>query len=305
MKDILLRMCPNYLHRFYSDLKFWMMFHLARKCLVSEMFQGLMTYDINWDNPQDLNEKINWMKLYYDTSLWTPLADKYLVRNYVSKRIGEQHLPKIYGTWQKAENIDFAKLPDKFVLKTNHGAGMEILVSDKNSIDKQQICKTLDNWLKIRYGYHTIEPHYLGIKPLIFAEEYFESNVNYSSSLVDYKVFCLSGKAYCILVCTDREIGGGTKLSFYDCNWHPIENILAGPHKDDIVPVIPKPNCLSQLIEYAEILAQGHPQVRVDFYIVDDKIYFGEMTFTSQGGYMNYISRDYSLRMGNLVDLNL
>lgn len=303
MKKNLRKMCPESIYRIYGKTKFYLRFHLARKGLISEMFRGLLGYEMDWNNPKDINEKINWMKMYYDTSEWSVLADKFRVRKYVEERVGENILTQLYGVWENADDIDFDSLPNKFVLKTNHGAGTVIPVIEKNELDISETKNILNEWLKIRYGYSTIEPHYLKIKPLIIAEEYLENNDNFSSAIVDYKVFCLSGKPYCILVCTNRVQRKHTDLSFYDCEWNYIDDILDGNHKGE-GPKIPKPECLSTLLRYAEKLATGHPQVRVDFYIVSGKIYFGEMTFTSQGGYMDYISRKYSTIMGEKININ-
>lgn len=303
MKKKIKELCPHNIYELYGKIKFWIRFYFARKGLISEMFKGLMGYEINWNHPQDINEKINWMKIYYDTSEWSLLADKYKVRAYVKERIGENVLTQLYGVWKNANEINFNSLPSRFVLKTNHGAGTVIPVLDKEKLDISQTKKKLNDWLKVKYGYSTIEPHYLKIKPLIIAEEYLENADKFSTALVDYKVFCLSGKPYCILVCTNRVLCKHTDLSFYDCEWNPINDILDGKHKNE-GSQIPKPKCLSMLLQYATQLAKGHPQVRVDFYIINEKIYFGEMTFTSQGGYMDYISRKYSSEMGHKITIN-
>ena len=302
IKETLSRLCPNILHQCYADTKYYLRFIFNPRGLANEMHRGIVGYDINWENPQTLNEKINWMKFNYDTTEWTRLADKYLVREYVKERIGDNVLPQLYGVWSQSRDIDINALPSKFILKTNHGCGTVIPVHDKLELDLNTTKDILDKWLNTRYGYKTVEPHYLSIKPLIIAEELLENDAPFSSSLVDYKVFCLSGKPYCVLVCTDRVLREHTNLSFYNCNWEPMSGMLSGRHKGE-GKQIPRPSCLFQLLEYASMLAQGHPQVRVDFYIVNNKIYFGEMTFTSQGGYMDYISRDYSLEMGQLINI--
>lgn len=303
MKKTLKKICPCTILKKYSDIKFWVRFHFFRKGLISEEFRGLMGYDINWDNPQDLNEIINWMKLNYDTANWTRLADKYLVRDYVRERIGEDALPLLYGVYKNAKEIDFSQLPSKFVLKTNHGCGTVLLVRDKSQLNITETQIKLNTWIKENFGYKTIEPHYLKIKTVIIAEEYLENDIEQSTSLVDYKVFCLSGKAYCILVCTNRVMGKHADLTFYDMDWNLKEDMQAGNHANDSICIMEKPKCLQTLKEYAEKLAKGHPQVRVDFYIVNNKVYFGEMTFTSQGGYMNYINRKYTIEMGKLVKI--
>jgi len=266
------------------------------------MFRGLLGYEMDWKDPKDLNEKINWMKFNYDTSEWTRLADKLLVRDYVKERIGEHVLPKLYGVWEKGEYIDFEKLPSQFVLKTNHGAGTVLPVEDKTKLIVDETVGLLNSWLKLRFGYSTVEPHYLGIKPVIIAEEYLENKDVFSTSLVDYKVYCFSGKPFCILVCTDRLIRTESHFSYYDCEWNPINDALK-PNLRKYSVNVPKPQCLHKLLEYASILSNGHPQVRVDFYIVENHIYFGEMTFTNEGGYDSDITRDFSFKMGELVNL--
>jgi len=301
-KETLRNYCPNAIHQWYADTKYFLRFKFHPQGLASEMFHSILGYEMNWKNPQDLNEKINWMKFNYDTTEWTRLADKILVRDYVKERIGEHVLPKLYGVWKKAEDIDFNQLPQKFVLKTNHGCGTVMPVLNKKELDFHSTIAKLNSWVNMTFGYKTVEPHYMKIKPCIYAEEYLENDSSFSSSLVDYKVFCFSGEPYCILVCRDRELGKHTNLSFYDCEWNPINDILSGKHFGESISV-PKPSCLSELLNCASLLSKKHPQVRVDFYIVNEKVYFGEMTFTSQGGYMDYISREFSLKMGKLVNL--
>lgn len=303
MKNFLRSVCPECIHTLYAKTKFWLRFHLNPKGLVSEMFRGLMGYEMDWDNPQDLNEKINWMKFNYDTSEWTRLADKYLVREYVRERIGEKALPQLYGVYKTADEIDFDNFPNKFVLKTNQGCGTVLLVKDKAQLNVEAVRRKLNVWVKQRFGYETVEPHYLKIQPVIIAEEFLENEIQQSTSLVDYKVFCLSGKAYCIMVCTNRVIGEYADFAFYDMNWKLITDMPAGAHSKDKSFIVEKPACFGVLQEYAERLAKGHPQVRVDFYIVNNNVYFGEMTFTSQGGFMDYIAKKYTLEMGKLVKL--
>lgn len=301
-KETLRRWCPNKLHQWYADTKYFLRFKLHPQGLASEMFHGILGYEMNWENPRDINEKINWMKFNYDTSEWSRLADKLLVREYVKERIGEKVLPSIYGCWERAEDINFEKLPAKFVFKTNQGCGTVMPVNNKASLNIEETISILNKWVMMKFGYKTIEPHYLKIKPFIYAEEYLEDDTNFSNSLVDYKVFCLSGKPYCVLVCTNRIMGSHPDLSFYDCSWNYMSDILPNDHSGGNSN-IPKPKCLDILLEYSRKLSKGHPQVRIDFYIVKGRIYFGEMTFTSQGGYMDYISREYSLKMGELVKL--
>lgn len=302
IKEFIRRWCPNWLHQWYADTKYWVWFHFNPKALANDFHKGLVGYDINWDCPQTLNEKINWQKMHSDTTQWSKLSDKYLVRNYVKERIGEDKLVKLYGVWKKAEDIDFKRLPDQFVLKTNHGAGTVLPVSDKAKLNIPETIVKLNQWLQLRFGYKTFEPHYLKIKPLLIAEELLVNDSDFSSSLVDYKVYCFDGKPFCILVCSDRTIGEQAHFTYYDLNWNPMPEVLI----DKLKPFqtnVPKPKYLNQLLDCAERLAKGHPQVRVDFYIVKDKIYFGEMTFTSEGGYDGDVTREFCTEMGSHVTL--
>ena len=301
-KRALRKICPGTLRKWYADTKYWLRFHIDPRGLISEQFHKKMDYEMDWKHPKDINEKINWMKVNYDTSVWTRLADKYLVREYVKERVGEDILPKLYGVWKKAEDIDFDKLPSKFVLKTNHACGTILPVLDKSKINVEEVRNTLNEWLKIRHGYKTIQPHYLKIRPSIIAEEYLENDAEFSSSLVDYKVFCFSGTPFCIVVFTDRTKGNQVNCSYYDTEWNPLPDAMPKEKRQE-QRTIPYPKELPVLLSCAQKLAKGHPQVRVDLYIVKGKVYFGEMTFTSRAGYMDNLSRDFCLKMGQLVKL--
>lgn len=255
---------------------------------------------LNWDNPQNLSEKINWMKFHSDTSMWTQLADKYLVREYVKSKGLSEILVKIYGVWESAEDIDFNTLPQSFVLKTNHACGTVLLVDDKTKINENDTRDLFNEWLKITIGRKTAEPHYLGIKPLIIAEEYLKPS---GKGLIDYKLFTVCGRTELVMVCSDRKIGVGASISLYDNNWNFCPERLGACHSEDRVPEIPKPQSFEKMKEYAEILCKEFPFVRMDFYDVDGKVYFGEMTFTPKGGYCTSLTDEESLRIGEQIIL--
>lgn len=301
MKKMLRAVCPEWIHTIYAETKYWIRFHFFIRSLDSEFFRGIMGYDINWDNPQDLNEKINWLKLYSDTSEWTRLADKYLARDYIAEKLGADVLPELYGVWKRAEDIDFDSLPDKFVIKTNHGCGGVVAVTDKATLDREKVRKEMAEAISHKFGYKTIEPHYMKIPPVIMAEQLIENDAAFSTSIVDYKVWCINGKPECILMCSDRS-GKKCTLSWYDTEWNFLPDVNSGRHFGDYKE-IPRPACLEQMLQYAQTLAEGFPQIRVDFYIEKGRLYVGELTFTSQGGYMDYLSREFSLRLGKNVPL--
>ena len=259
---------------------------------------------MNWSDPQDLNEKINWLKVYGDTSMWPNLADKYNVREYLKDKGLSSILVPLYGKWDSVDELDFRSLPPQFVLKTNHGSGEIMVVKDKSKLDVGEVKSSFRIWLKEKYGFLQGEPHYLKIKPVIIAEELLvEKNNSFSTSLVDYKVWCFNGKPYCIWACYSRT-KDGTYVGTYDLNWnyHPEWSVFTNHYKNG-GPVVTKPKSFDKMMEAAAILSEGFPQVRVDFYDVDGKLYFGEMTFTSNGGYMQFYTDDFLLQMGKQIIL--
>lgn len=260
---------------------------------------------LNLKNPNNLNEKILYLSLKTDTSQWSNLADKFAVRNYVEKAIGTQYLTKLYQVVDNPDNINFSLLPDKFVIKTNHGSGDIIIVKDRNSLDINNIKYQLKKNLKPFYG-NGSEKHYERIEPKIVIEEYLDNDSNtnkYSNSLIDYKCWCFNGKVKYIWVCCNRS-RKGTDVVLYDIKWNPhLEYSVFNKHYRK-GPIIPKPDNLTELIRICEKLSQPFPVVRVDLYIVRGKIYFGEMTFTSLGGLMDYFTDEFLNHAGSMIDLN-
>ena len=285
----------------------WRLFcTLLPKVAVCIQYRHILNRSINIKKPQDLNEKINYLKFHSNLDEWARLADKYEVRKYVTERgLGEILVP-LYGKYDTPQEMiaDWGNLPNKFVVKTNHGCGEVKLIKDKSSVDLQKIEYKAEAWLKDRYGLETNERHYLRIKPCLIVEQLLEdpSVADYSRSIVDYKIWCFDGKPYCIFMCVDRVLGShSVKFDTYDTNWNRIEGAMSGTH--ELPPLLPKPQNLERLLDCAAKLANGHKQVRVDLYNIDGKIYFGEMTFTSQGGYMDYFSKEYLLKMGQQFDV--
>lgn len=261
----------------------------------------------DFEHPKDLNEKINWMKFYGDTSLWPLLADKYAVREYVKKRIGEKYLIPLIGKWDTVEEIDWDGLPQQFVMKCNNGSGDVMVCKDKSKLDievaKRHFAKCLKEKLSILSG----EPHYAKIKPCIIAEELLDSSTQPcdSTSLVDYKIWVMDGKPM-FTWCTWNREKYHANVALYDMNWqfHPEWSIWTSHYvKPDVH--VPKPDCFDKLMEVAGKLGKGLPVARVDMYVVNNKIYFGEMTMTSQGGYQDFYTQAFLDKMGELTVLPL
>lgn len=280
------------------------MSYVAPRQLASIYYRKVMHKPLNWKNPKDINEKINWLKFYSDTSIWPLLADKYRVREYVEEKGLARILVKLYGVWENANDIDFNTLPNSFVLKTNHGSGTNIIVKNKSEIDESEIRKQLNKWLKLRFGRETVEFHYLKIKPVIIAEEYLEEKNNtFSRTLVDYKVWCFNGIPHHIWPCYNRE-QDYTYVGIYDTDWkYRPEGSIFNDHYRDGHGCVPKPENLDDMLNVARILSQGLPQARIDFYDIDGKLYLGEITMASQGGYMYFNTPDFLLEMGSKVTL--
>jgi len=287
---------------------------LFPKWYVKYLYKRIVNKKLSLKDPKDYNEKIQWLKIYSDTSLWTPLADKYKVRDYVTQCGLGDILVKLYGVWESADEIDFSGLPDKFVLKTNHGYGRVLLVEDKNKLDFVETRTQLNNWVNERYGMISFEPHYWNIHRRIIAEEYLEDkyNAEISSSLIDYKFFCFHGEPYIIIAMYDRKNptlgsavdtdGPRVKKEAFDIHWNSRTDVYA--HRtDNYPPIVPKPSRLDEMLEICRTLSKSFPQVRVDLYEVNKKVYFGEITFTSGGG-MQYFTPESFLEMGKKMDLS-
>lgn len=262
---------------------------------------------INLVNPIDLNEKIQYLSLRTDTSEWSRLSDKYAVREYVEE-CGLGHiLNSLYGVWDCTLDIDFSKMPDKFVIKTTHGSGDAILVRDRTKADLEDIRKKIDTTLHETYGLSEGNLHYSRIKPRVVIEELIENDAQsamYSSSLIDYKIWCFNGKARYIWACTSRT-AHSTKVMTYDTGWnaHPEYSVFNSHYMRDTL--IPKPVNLELMLETAERLAAPFPVVRVDLYNLAGRIVFGEMTFTSLGGLMDFYTDDFLLMTGEMIELPL
>lgn len=274
---------------------------------VKIQYRHILGSEIDLKDPKDLNEKINYLKFHVDLNEWARLADKYEVREYVIERGLSHILVPLYGKYNSPSDLikDWKNLPDSFVIKSNHGCGTIIIVKDKNTEDLNHIEKETAGWLNQRYGVGTNEPHYKLIKPCLIVEELLvDDNItsSISDSLIDYKIWCFNGKPYCILVVANRdEETHRYQLDTYDLDWNRIEGALTSVHERP--PLLPKPQNIEFMLECASNLSKGHKQVRVDLYNINGKIYFGEMTFTSQGGYMNYYTKEFLVEMGKQFDV--
>lgn len=257
-------------------------------------------------NPQTLNEKILFLSLKTDTTLWTRCADKYEVRDYVKECGLEDILIPLVGVWEHATDIDFNKLPDEFVLKATHGSGDIKVVKDKTKLDIPKIVAEFEEDLKHQYGALESGHHYMRIHPRMIAEELIHNDpetAKISSSIIDYKIWCFNGKVHWLWACANRD-EHTTEVMTYDTDWnaHPEYSIFENDYRHG--EILPKPKNLERMIEVAEKLAKPFPCVRVDLYNIDGKIYFGELTFTSYGGLQDFYTDEFQKLAGSKIDLS-
>ena len=259
---------------------------------LSIMFYHRLGYRLHWDRPETLNEIIQWKKLCDRDPLYTEYADKYAVRKHVAETIGEEYLIPLLGVYERPEDIDYSALPDRFVLKCNHGAGYNIICRDKAALDKRETAQTLEKWLSTPFYRYKREYHYKDIKPLILCEQFMKDAS--SDELNDYKFFCIHGRVEVIQVDYDRYQNHTRNL--YSRDWELLDVRISFPnHPGDpgaMPPAIPK------MIGLAEKLAKGFDLVRVDLYLINGEVYFGEMTFTPGAGFSRYDPVSFERRLG-------
>ena len=293
------------------------------KSLMSSVAPGLTTrliYFYNFrkrldlENPKTFNEKIQFLKLktYYNNPVITQCVDKWRLRDYVAEHKFDLKLPGIYyGGITDPEEVRqiWEELPDRFVIKCNHGAGYNIVVHDKQQMDVDAVVCTLARWMKEDYWKLYCEPQYMHVKKCILIEEYLGSDTG--ALPVDYKCYCFNGRCEMIMACTDRG-QGTTKFFFFDREWMPLP--LTRESVDEPGIRIEKPAVLEQVISGAEEISKEFPFVRVDLYVTESGVYLGELTFVPSGGLdqdFNFVSPDpkyggksTDVILGEMLDLH-
>lgn len=255
---------------------------------------------IDWKNPKDLNQWINYLAFRTDTAKWSLLADKFQMRKYVAdKGFGDKLVP-LLKVWNHPDDISLDDLPDRFVIKMNNGCGDILIVEDKTKIELHAIRNHFTQLFKHPFGKETAEPHYLRIRPKIIAEQLLSSSEN---TLKDYKFWCFNGKPEICLICADRNKETLT-IDLYeaDSNWKRIsDNCLCfSSRMRPAVSPTPCPTGIKDMLEIATSLSNGYSQMRVDFYETNGRVYIGEITMTSAGGRINYFNQETLAHLGSL-----
>lgn len=255
---------------------------------------------LDLENPQTLCEKLQWYKLNYRIPEMTMMVDKFQAKEYVKSMVGEEYVIPTLGVWDKPENIDFTTLPDAFVLKVTHDSGGLVICRDKSECDKNKVIVFLNKYLKRNFYLEGREWPYKDVKPRIIAEPYIEGLGN--SDSVEYKATCMNGKVSFVTICIGIAHSDFYKRSndhfdrnFNKMDWYVNYKPAATPPK--------KPDQWDDLLDFCEKLCKDYPYIRIDCYIINGRILFGEFTFFTWAGFMHFTPDIWDLKLGQLLKL--
>lgn len=284
--------------RFYLahiKMKHWKQ-KILRNCFlkktIEKEFYKRRKYHLNLQNPITISEKIQWMKYYVRDPMITKCADKYEVRKYVSRILGERYLVPWLGVYDDVDSIDINRLPEEFVLKTNHASGEVIICKkgEKEHLDWHTVADTLQKWMAENYYDLSGEWGYKNISRKIICEILLPGNI------IDYRIFCIGGEP--VLVNLTQDAGHSARQGYVTINFDPVKDRLGRLCKD-----FRRPDHWSEMLDVARKLANGFPFVRVDLYNIEGRIYFSELTFYPSSGWDQYLSKLWDLKLGGLYDL--
>ena len=249
---------------------------------------------LNFENLETYNEKLQWIKVFEITELMKICADKLDMRRFI-KIIGlDEILPRLYATYNSSDEINFAELPKRFVLKLNHGWSYNFLIEDKDNLDLEKVRNQINIWQYEKFGCLTGETQYFDIVPKIICEEYLGDSLE---EILDYKVLCFNGQP--ILIQVDKTRFSDHRRDFYDIYWNRLD-IRYG--YDFLNTPLKRPTQLEELLTISRKISKFFKHVRIDFYIVKKRIYIGELTFTPTAGYKEFFPAEYNFILGNLIN---
>lgn len=266
---------------------------------LKRLYKLYTNQELNLNSPQSFNEKIQWLKLYDSTPIKTKLADKYLVREWIAEKIGEEYLIPLIGAYDKFSEIKFSELPNQFVIKCNHGSGWNIVVKDKNKLNPKEAAKKINKWMGLNFAFHAgFELQYKNMHPKIIIEEF---QTNNGEALHDYKFWCFNGEVKYMQYCTDCCSETDFKMAFYDKEWNKQAFYYNHPLYEKELKCPPN---YQKMIEIAKKLCQGFSFVCVDLYLLNNgDIKFGEMTFTRSSGFAQWNDEKYNQLLGEMITL--
>ncbi|MBQ8564857.1 MAG: hypothetical protein IJ442_03365 [Bacteroidaceae bacterium] len=274
---------------------------------IKYIYKLRMKQELNLCKPRTFGEKLQWLKLYNRNPEYTRMVDKYEVKKYVADIIGEEYVIPTLGVWDKVEDIDYDALPNQFVLKSTHDSGGIVICKNKSLLDRVYVKKKIGKSLKRNYYNEKREWPYKYVKRRIIAEQFLSDSVH--QDLIDYKFFCFNGQPrYCQVI---RDRSTNETIDFYDMQWNHMPFVGLNPIapneynpivKNGLNPVT-RPSCLDNMIEICEKLAKNIPFVRIDLYIINNKIYFGEITFFPASGFGVFTPDNWNLVLGDMISL--
>ena len=250
-------------------------------------------------NPRTYNEKLQWLKLYDHNPEYHRMVDKVEAKKWVAEKMGTDDIiiPTI-AVYDRVEDIDWEALPQQFVIKCNHNSNCAVIVKDKSLLNIEKAMNKLRQGLQENYFYAAREWPYKGVKPRILVEQYLEEKK--SSELKDYKFFCFNGECKVMYIVTGRQNAGQTYSDYFDMNFTHLP--IRQDHPNSPASVL-MPENFDRMKEIAARLSKGIPQVRVDLYEVSRKVYFGEMTFFPNGGFMPFEPSEWNSTFGDWISL--
>ena len=272
---------------------------LPDKIYLQIYYRRIFGRKLNLKEPKTFNEKIQWLKLYDRNPTYSKMVDKYEAKNYVENKIGKEYIIPTLGGWEEFDKINFSELPNQFVLKTTHDSGGVVIVKDKDKMNLVKTKKIIEDSLNNNYYLQGREWPYKNVKHRIIAEKYMVDESGYE--LKDYKFFCFNGIAKVMFIASDRQnTNEETKFDFFDMEFNHLPFTNGHPNSNKIII---KPKSFEKMKKLAEILSEGIPQVRIDFYDINGNIYFGEMTFSHWSGFVPFIPDEWDYRLGSMINL--
>lgn len=267
------------------------------KAFLERKFEACMGRKLDIDNPQTFNEKLQWLKLYDRNPEYTVMVDKYLVRDYIREKLGEEYLIPLIGVWDSPDEIDFDALPDKFVLKCNHNSGVGMYIcKDKSKMNVEKVKKELRRGLAQDYYLTGREWPYKNVPRKIICEKFMSNEGD--TDLKDYKIQCINGKIDHAFVCVGRSDPQNLRYYYFDKDWNYLPYSVYECSDTDFLMNL-KPKTWDQMKKFAEFLCEGIPELRVDFYEINGNIYFGELTFFSSSGFDDTITEQADMEIGS------
>ena len=294
----LIRYCTDVDYRFIFNTGKGLYRNMPDREFLRRRFHAAQGYYMDFDDPRTFSEKLQWLKLYDRDPRYTSYVDKVEVKRIVEEKAGSGYIIKTLKVWDNADDIDLGELPDRFVLKCTHDSHGVLICDGRDTPDITKIRSQFRKALESDYYLRFREWPYKNVRHRVFAEEFVSNN---GEELTDYKIHCFNGQPRMILVCAGRYSEDGLTEDFYDCEWNRLD--IRRPKVPNAKMPHERPEHLEEMLEISRKLAKDIPFVRVDLYISDSKILFGEMTFFPASGFTPFVPNEWDLKIGNWLEL--